>query len=184
LKAEKWIQRLIKIPSAYNSRERQAIASDIVDYLRDRTEQGRGEGGKSWAGSAGRYSKSYKESLRYQIAGKSDTVNLTLSGDMLDMLRLVDDDKGALVIGFEPGDAEAGKAEGNIRGSYGQPKGNRSKARDFLAISRDELKKILSNYPLDDKEAREENVELRELADQAAEDFSDSVETDDLEEET
>lgn len=183
MKAEKWIQRLIKIPSAYSPRERQAIASDIIDYLRDRTEQGRGEGGKSWTGSAGRYSKSYKESLRYQIAGKSDTVNLKLTGDMLDMLRLIDDDKGALVIGYEPGDAEAGRAEGNIRGSYGKPRGDRSKARDFLAISKEELKKILANYPLDDKETREENVELRELANQAAEDFSDSVETDNLEDE-
>ena len=181
MKAEKWIQRKIKIPAAYDSRERQAIASDILDYLRDRTAQGRGEGGQSWPGSAGKYSKSYKNSLQYQIARKSGTVNLELTGDMLAVMRLIDDDKGAVVIGFEPNDPEAGRAEGNIRGSYGKPTGNRSKARDFLSLSKEELQKILRNYPLDDDEMRQENVELREATDQASEDFADMVETDDLE---
>lgn len=175
MKASKWIQRVVKIPAAYSARERRAIASDILDYIRERTADGKGKDGKSWSGAAGKYSKSYKQSLQYQIAGKGNKVDLKLTGDMLETMRLIEDDKGAIKIGFDEGDAEAGKAEGNIRGSYGQPTGNKSKARDFLALSREEIKKILQNYPLDDKEALKENVSLREAADAAAEDIAKNV---------
>jgi phage gpG-like protein len=181
MKPAKWIQRMVKIPKAYNEAERKAIAQDLIDYIAQRTQDGKGKGGQEWSGSASKYSKSYRDSLAFQVAGKGDTVDLTLTGDMLSSLELIADDDGALVVGIPEGSSEAGKAEGNIRGSYGQSTGNRSKARDFLALTKEEIKAILENYPLDDDNLREQSVAIREAANQLSGEVAEGIDTDTLE---
>jgi hypothetical protein len=99
------------------------------------------------------YSKSYKESLDFKIGGKSSKPNLTLSGDMLDSIELISQRSGNLLIGFENGTEENAKAEGNIKGTYGQKKPT-GKARDFLGITQKDLNAILDKYPLKDSEER------------------------------
>jgi hypothetical protein len=151
----KWTNRRIPISRRYTDDEREAIAFDIISYIRDRSKSGKGKDGKKFP----KYSKEYKESLEFKIAGKSkNKVDLTLSGDMLDSIELLDDSKGELRIGLSEDDVDHGKAEGNIRGTYGQAKGSLAKARDFLAISKNEVNKILKNYPLKDEEKREKSV--------------------------
>ncbi len=153
----------IKLSRKYTEEERYAIAADVIEYIRQRSSEGKGPDGKKWPGQ---YSKGYSKSLDFRNAGKSRSfINQQLSGDMLTELSLLESDKGKIVIGYDEGSSQHGKAEGNIIGSYGKPRGNKSLARPFIKVTPNELaKKILKNYPLDDEKKRREMVESREDA--------------------
>ena len=151
---KRYVQRVIDIPSSYTPEEREAIAAEILERIRERSRKGIDKNGERFPG----YSESYKKSLDFKNAGGASKPKLTLSGDMLAMLDLVSHKKGKLIIGYDPSDPEADVAEGNIRGSYGQPTGSKKKARDFLGIPKSELESILAKYPLDDDEARTERA--------------------------
>ncbi len=127
--------------SDYSPTEREAIAIEVIDKIIARTKKGKDKNGNSFAP----YSKEYRDSINFKIGGKSARVDLTLSGDMLDSLEIV---KNAPVmeIGYTSGNPERGKAEGNILGTYGQPKQTAPK-RDFLGIQGAELDRILKKYP-------------------------------------
>lgn len=152
--ANKWTQRTVSISRKYSDEEREAIAFDIVAFLQKRAKSGKGKDGKKFP----KYSDAYKKSLAFKIGGKSSKVNLTLSGDMLDSIDHISDNVGEIKIGLEDGDEDEGKAEGNIRGTYGQKKGNRSMARDFLAMSKTEVDRILNRYPIKDEEKRKKSL--------------------------
>ena len=144
----------IKISKSYSALERRAIARDIIEYIRDRTQQGKGKGGKKWSGSAGRYSQSYQKSLDFQLKKNKGVVNLTLSSDMLTAIELLKNKRGEISIGVPFGAEEWGRAKGNILGTYGQSKPISGKQRPFLDLSASEVKKILAKYPLDEKRAQ------------------------------
>jgi hypothetical protein len=146
--------RDIKVSPAYTEEERRAIARDLVSYIRDRTKEGKGPGGKEWSGGAGKYSDEYKKSLEFKIAGKDSTVDLTLSGDMLDSMDVLSTEGNKIRIGFENGSDENARADGNIRGTYGQDRPIPGKARPFLDLTPDEVKAVLEKYPLDNAEVR------------------------------
>lgn len=153
---KKYVQKEIKIPKAYSRQERMAIGQEIVDYIRARTADGRDKNGSRFPG----YSKAYINSLAFKVAGKSKgEVNLKLSGDMLAVLDVLSTNPGKIKIGFDPGAPEAGRAEGNIRGTYGQASGSSSKRRDFLGIEPKALEAILDRYPLDDRAASRERAQ-------------------------
>lgn len=139
----KWQRVKIEIPPVYGPTERRAIAQDIVDFIVERSKDGRDKNNRPFAG----YSKEYQESLDFKIAGKSKSVDLTLSGDMLGALDLLAHRKGEVVVGYQKGTDENGRADGNIRGTYGnsRPVGP---ARDFLGITKKDLKTILAKYPV------------------------------------
>lgn len=161
--------------SDYDATEREAIAVEVIDQIVKRTQNGKDKNGSSFA----RYSKDYKNSLNFKNAGKSGTVDLTLSGDMLDSIAILSNRGGKVVIGFEKGSTENGKADGNIRGTYGQDHRVGPK-RDFLGITEGELEKILSKYPADSEKAQKRAVKLlttRDVADR----LSGAVNVDDLE---
>ena len=150
--------RIIKISKRYDDRERLAIAADILEYIKDRASSAKVPGKK-------KYSDAYAESLDFAIAGKDQNkVTMELSGDMLTDLELVSHDDGELEIGYSPSNPSHGKAEGNITGSYGRPKGSRKNARPFLNLTRDEVKTILAGFPLDDDKKRGQAVQAREDA--------------------
>lgn len=151
---KRYVQRAIEIPSGYSKEEREAIAAEIVERIRERSRKGIDKDGNQFPA----YSEGYKKSLDFKNAGGASKPKLVLSGDMLAALDLIKQTKGKLIIGYEPSDPEAGKAEGNIRGTYGQQRGSKSRARDFLGLPESELKKILARYPLDDEEARAERA--------------------------
>lgn len=164
------VKTTIKIPEQYSKRESLQIASDIVDFIIKRTESGKGKDGKDFP----KYSKSYKDSFDFKVAGKSGTVNLTLSGEMLNELQVLMAERGKLEIGFDPDSDVNDRAEGNILGSYGgEP--NKSKARNFLALSKTEIANILKDYPLDSNIARLENLEASELARVLANEISEDI---------
>lgn len=124
--------------------QKDEVADLIIERIVNRTQQGRDKNDKPWRGEAAKYSDSYKKSLDFKIAGKSPgRVDLQLSGDMLAALEVLDKTQRSVTIGFEPGSDENAKADGNIRGTYGQTTPNPKKARDFLGISEKELINII-----------------------------------------
>lgn len=148
--AKNWVQRTLKVSRRYNEDDLSAIAVEVVKYIRDRTLDGKGPGGKSWSGKAGEYSKAYMDSLNFKIGRKSGTVNLKLSGDMLEAIGLLEVQKGKIKYGVDDSDPVAGKVEGNVRGTYGRSSPISGKARDFLELTEKELDEILSQFPLKD----------------------------------
>jgi hypothetical protein len=172
----KWQRFALEIPKEYTPVEREAIANEIIEFIIERTrEKKKDKNNKSFPS----YSKKYKESLDFKIAGKSGSVDLTLSGEMLDSLELISHKNGKLIIGYDKSDTELnGKVEGNILGSYGG-KPSDKKARDFLGIAENDLNKILKKFPIEEekrdlsiKRAVEIVTVLEELEDQF-EDFYD-----------
>lgn len=150
---------ILQINEKYSKEERLAIATEVIDYIVERTQSN-----KDYRNAPFKpYSKSYKNSTDFKAAGKSSKVDLTLSGDMLDSLKIIKEKRGEIVIGFTD-KQEAGKAEGNIEGTYGQSRQVGPK-RNFLGLSKKDLKEnVLGNYPIRDEEARAEAVAEVELS--------------------
>lgn len=136
-----WQKTRIEIPEDFGPQEREELAFEILEFIRNRAAKGKGIGGKLFP----EYSKAYKESLDFSIARKGSTPNLKLSGDMLDAMDLLSHKKGSILIGFENGSEENGKAEGNQLGSYGRSP-DKKKARPFLGVTKKELDKILEDF--------------------------------------
>lgn len=162
-----WQRVKIKIPENYKPSEREAIADEVIDYIIERTKSGRDKNNEAFP----KYSESYKKSLDFKIAGKSNKVDLTLSGDMLASISLLNHKRGEITVGFDRGDKENNdKATGHITGFYGRSK--EQKIRDFLGITDNDLeKKILSNYPIDDQDQRETRTEEQLRARRRLRDF-------------
>ena len=116
----------------------EVIAEEILNFIVERTKKGKGMDGSSFPS----YSTEYKNSLEFKIGGKTNKVNLTLSGEMLDSIEIIKAENGKISYGYSESNEMMGRAEGNITGSYGKPQGNSSKARRFLDISPKELAKI------------------------------------------
>lgn len=154
----RYTQKRIKLSDKYTDEEKEAIAFEIIEYIKERTKQGKGEGGKKWSPPADKYTKEYKESLDFKIAGKTSRVNLTLSGDMLDSIDLLKTMPSSITIGIDEGDPDHGKAEGNIRGTYGKQRGSSKKARNFLGITEAEVEKVLRKFPLTNEKKREKSL--------------------------
>lgn len=129
----------LTLPKGISKSERLEIADLVIEFIVDRTQRGLDVSGKKFV----KYSPEYRKSLDFLNAGKKGKpVDLTLSGDMLAALALLKDTDGKIVVGYGRDSEEAGRAEGNILGSYGgdpDPK----KARPFLGIKPNELKKII-----------------------------------------
>lgn len=138
----------VTIDESYSEEQRQAIAAEIISFVRQRTLSGKSVTG----GRFPKYESSYVNSSEFKAARKSTTPNLRLSGDMLAYMELVKNDRGRLVIGYGDNNPEAGKAEGNQIGSYGRSP-NAGKARKFLGIKPDDLNRILAKYPIDSEKA-------------------------------
>ncbi len=147
----------VPIPEGYSAQERRLIADELIEVMVDQAKAGRGiskeepgiaESRKKFPG----YSKSYVESLDFKIAGKSKgEIDMTLSGDMLGAIQLLENEPGKLVIGFESGSSENDRAEGNILGSYGGDP-NPRKARNFLGVTRAELTQVLEKFPVSEEQ--------------------------------
>ncbi len=131
----------IPVPRDLTPDQRLEVATQVLQYIHDRTQQGLGKNGNPWKGKAAKYSESYKRSSK-----KSEPVDLTLSREMLGKMKYF---RGMsqgdhIVIGFTKGSKVAAKAEGNILGTYGQPKHKPipGKARPFLDIGRKDMMAI------------------------------------------
>lgn len=142
--ANKYVKVKIPLPEAIKDKDKQEMLADlIIERIVERTTQGKDVDGKAFP----KYSKDYMASLDFANAGKSSNVDLQLSGDMLASLAVLKTSDRFIEIGFDD-DSVEGRAEGNIRGSYGKPRGNRALARDFLGTSGFTKNKGLSDADL------------------------------------
>ena len=110
------------------------FGNSIVEEIIQRTQSGIDKNGKAFPA----YSKSYKESLQFQVYGKTNSVDLTLTGEMLASLqaRYSGND---LLLDLQ-GQNNKDKAQGHISGQYGQS--SKIKKRDFLGLPENRLKTI------------------------------------------
>lgn len=126
------------VDPSYSFEDRMRIGRLIIDYIKSRTKAGRGVGNVRFLGpdGDGKYSDAYAQTVEFKIAGKTKgRVNLTLSGDMLDSLKVVDAGlAGRVVIGLSGEDADQ------------KATWMREKGYHFLGLSDDELNGILSGY--------------------------------------
>lgn len=163
----------LEISEKYTKEEREAIAQETIDFIVERTQKGLDKNNSNFKP----YSKSYKNSLNFKIAGKGAGVDLTLSGDMLSAIKALRDTKGKITIGFDKG-LENDKAEGNILGTYGQPKPV-APPRDFLGITKTDFKnEILSKYPIRDREESRKRADKVIKAMQTARDIAEGDDED------
>jgi hypothetical protein len=164
----KWTERTLKISPEYDEQERQAIADDVIEYITKRTKEGKGEGNTKFDNN--KYSPEYTKSIDFKLKPNPspNRVDLFLTGDMLTAIELIEEDEGKIKYGVPDDSPENGKAEGNIRGTYGKSSPNKSKARDFLTISKKELDKILSRYPLEKQKAKERALFLNIIRNKVA----------------
>lgn len=151
----------IKVSKKYEEAERLAIGLDVIDQIVKRTQSGKDKKGKDFKQhkDKGAYSESYRKSLDFKLAGKSNNkVNLTLSGEMLGALEVLETKEGEIVIGIPENDSfNNAKAEGHITGNYGGKQ--TAYKRDFLGVSRKELSEITGEYPINNNENRRKTRE-------------------------
>ena len=149
----KWQRVRVNIPKGYTPVERVAIANAIIEFSIKRSKNGKDVNGDAFP----KYSEEYIRSKNFDIAGKSKgSVDLTLSGEMLNDQDLLSHKNGSLLIGYGKGDDINGKVEGNRTGSYGESSGDQKRARDFLGINDSDLEKILKKFPKKKESQRQE----------------------------
>lgn len=90
------------------------------------------------------YSKAYKQSLAWSVYGKTDNVDMTLTGEMLENMEVTNVTPRTIEIGFIS-QTQNDKAHGHINGTR-SPKGKRLlPVRDFFGISAEDQSKILKS---------------------------------------
>ena len=135
---------------------REIVGRQIVDFIVDRTQRGLGINNQPFAG----YSDSYKNSDDFAIAGKSGTVDLTLTGDMLAELQVLSHSAGIISIGYPNDSDENNRAEWHRFPRPNSKTGALAPKRDFLGISEKDLKVIVDRY-------LSENPEIRDVENRA-----------------
>lgn len=135
-----WQRTRINLPARYSKSDRVAIASEIIDFIRERSQSGRGINPNT-----GRNKRFVRYTDEYAKREGKTNVDLTLNDEMLRAMRLISDRPDSLLIGYENGTEENAKAEGNQIGSYGRSP-NPEKARPFLGITNADLNRILAKY--------------------------------------
>lgn len=139
--AEKQQSVIISIPTAYDATMREAIGTEIVNFIIDRTRQGLDRYNKPFKS----YSPAYVSSTEFKAAGKSKSrVNLRLSGEMHSGLTVLGHGRGYIKVGFESGTDENDKAAWTSRAERG--------GRDMLGIMPKDLRRILDKYPTQSQE--------------------------------
>lgn len=137
----------VKVPETLSSDQRYDVAIAILQFIHDRTTEGKNVYGRKWAGKAGEYTESYAKKKGVSPSGP---VDLALSREMLGKMQYFTSlsKPGEIVLGFKDGTKAQKKAEGNILGSYGGDP-NPKKARPFLDILQKDVNQIVRDYDAD-----------------------------------
>ena len=134
----------VRIPftKAIKVKDRQKIADAFLTHIIGRTFAGYDKDNERFA----QYTKQYAE---FKGVGRRE-VDLTLSGEMLEKLKVLKIDAKGVEIGYSGSKDLIGKVEGNILGTYGQPDPIPGKARDFLGIDKKDAELIVDSYTAED----------------------------------
>lgn len=122
-----------------NNATKDQIKQAFLDKILERAESGRDVDGKRFK----KYSKSYIDSDDFKAFGKDPgKVNLRLTGDMLELMDVVNETKNTFTIGWD--DSEEGtKAHGHITGKGNLPR------RDFFGLTNKDIESIKSEFKSD-----------------------------------
>ena len=113
------------MPDKLTPRQRVRLSEDVLEFIEKRTiKKGLDKNNNKFAP----YTKDYQK-----FKGQKK-VDLKLNDEMIKALELISHRRGSLLIGYENGTEQNAKADGNIRGTYGQSKPIKGKARPFLGI--------------------------------------------------
>lgn len=135
----------IRVPIELDSLGRRVVGEQIVDFIVARTKRGLGIDNTPFPG----YSDSYKQSDDFAAAGKSSTVNLTLTGDMLSDLQVLSHSAGIITIGYTAGSEENDRATWHRQPRPNVKTGALAPTRDFLGIAQKDLDLIVGRYLAD-----------------------------------
>jgi hypothetical protein len=114
---------------------KKAIGQAIIEHIVKRTEDGMGRDGKALKSP---YSDSYSESLPFKAAGKSKrNVNMTLNGDMMGLLDIIDESANTITIGWED--------ETEILKAYNHNVGDTLPRRPFFGLKSSRSSKTMFN---------------------------------------
>ena len=131
---------------------KEAFAQAVIDRIVERTEGGKAVGGKRNLKAP--YSKEYVESLEFKAAGKSKgRVNMTLTGDMLRSIDVLDVGANTITIGIDDPD-ESPKA-------FNHQVGDTVPRRDFFGINNTELTELAQEFRPDINRAFKERGDNR-----------------------
>lgn len=145
------LKKLLGIDVSDYPEVKQAIGQAIIDLIVSRTESGKDINGNSFAS----YSKDYKDSLAFKAFGKTNKVNMTLSGDMLAFMDIVEDKGNTIKIGWSD-DEENAKA-------YNHNVGDTVTKRSFFGVTDSDLKKISEEFKPDLKRAKSDEVIINKI---------------------
>jgi hypothetical protein len=120
------------VPDSEDFRNR--VGQEIIDIIQERT-----QGNKFLSNAKQSYSEDYADSLEFAVHGKSKgSVNLTQSGDMLNLMQIIESNSNRIRIGWT--DAEENKKATNHNFGVTVPR------REFLGLTRDESKDVKSKF--------------------------------------
>lgn len=137
---------------------REAFLQTVIDRIVERTQSGRDVENKIFANN-GKYSNAYKNSLPFKVYGKTNKVNMTLTGDMIQSIDKIGETRDTATIGIT-GDENILKAFAHITGFEGHPHlDGQVKPRDFFGISQKEIDKITEKFKPDTDKGRTSNDE-------------------------
>lgn len=125
---------------------KEAIAQGLIDAMKDRI----GEGLDVNMNPMRKYSSEYKESPEFIAAGKDDTVNMKLTGDMLGSIDIIKQSGNKVTIGFSDREQEL-KA-------YRHIVGDSVPVRNFFGISGHEIDKVKKEFDDELDSIKESNV--------------------------
>jgi phage gpG-like protein len=113
---------------------RLAIAQRVIDHIKERTQSGKPAVGASFKP----YSTEYMESAEFKILKGSSTVNLTLTGNMLADMDVLEDGPNTVVIGFSDA-TETAKAFRHHTGADKMPE------RPFFGVTDSEVTELIED---------------------------------------
>ena len=128
---------VVSVPSSFDLRQRNNVGRDVVALVRSRTRKGLSINNVPFS-ILKPYSKEYVKSLDFKNAGKTSKVDLTLTGEMLNLLTVLGTGSGWVKIGFDDRDE-------NNKASW-----NRIHGRRFMGIADSDLRVIIDRYSRDD----------------------------------
>ena len=136
----------IPLPPGIDKADRNRIGLDIITFIQEKAINDH----KGFNKNTGRYrrfplyTKEYAKKKRTSVSN----VDLVLSADMFNAMKILREGPGFVTVGFDRG-KQNDKAEGNQLGTYGQRSPNPRKARPFLGITQAALLGIIKDVATD-----------------------------------
>lgn len=132
---DKWVGA----PVSKDTTLSRAIMQEVIDYTKSRVSDGLGYGEKPLRP---KYSKAYTNSDDFIAAGKTGVVNMTLSGDMIGALDILDESGSKFTYGLADDD--------EIPKAYNHQTGDTLPKRKWFGLTRDEFREnILPKFKKD-----------------------------------